>query len=388
MIAVGIQAHWALDYPTEAEAEQTIAELAACTGRVAITELDVNVLPRPGNAQGADLGLRGENSREMDPYREGLPDAVLSEQAERYAMFFRLFLTHSDAIDRVTFWGVDDGRSWHNGWPIRGRTAHSLLFDRSLDPKPAFAAVVESGRRPRRAQLPLTAKPTICFPTFSNPTLLKMSVAIESPDYLDPSLPIADRVSDLLGRMTLEEKAAQMVCVWNKKNDVLLDDEGCFDEQRAKKHFGGGEGLGQVGRPGDTNGGVRPQQYAELTNAIQRFFLENTRLGIPVLFHDESLHGLMAREATNFSQPIGLAATFDTELVRRLYEMTALEARACGAHQLLSPVLDVARDPRWGRVEETFGEDPYLVGEMGLAAVRGVPGGIGGSPMAITSSAR
>ena len=146
--AVGIQAHWALDYPTEAEAEQTIAELAACTGRVAITELDVNVLPRPGNAQGADLGLRGESLREMDPYREGLPDAVLSEQAERYAMFFRLFLTHSDAIDRVTFWGVDDGRSWHNGWPIGGRTAHSLLFDRSLDPKPAFDAVVESAAPP------------------------------------------------------------------------------------------------------------------------------------------------------------------------------------------------------------------------------------------------
>ena len=152
--AVGIQAHWALDYPTEAEAEQTIAELAACTGRVAITELDVNVLPRPGNAQGADLGLRGENSREMDPYREGLPDAVLSEQAERYAMFFRLFLTHSDAIDRVTFWGVDDGRSWHNGWPIRGRTAHSLLFDRSLDPKPAFAAVVESAAAPEEHNCP------------------------------------------------------------------------------------------------------------------------------------------------------------------------------------------------------------------------------------------
>ncbi|CAN0343515.1 unnamed protein product, partial [Ectocarpus sp. 4 AP-2014] len=146
------------------------------------------------------------------------------------------------------------------------------------------------------------------------------------------------------------------------------------DPQRAKEHFGKGGGLGQVGRPADGNGGQAPEAFALLTNAIQQHFQENSRLGIPVQFHDECLHGLAARGATSFAQPIGLAATFNPGLVQRLYEMTACEARACGVHQALTPVVDVARDPRWGRVEETFGEDPYLVGEMGVAAVRGFQG--------------
>lgn len=201
-----------------------------------------------------------------------------------------------------------------------------------------------------------------------------MPAVANQPVYLDATLPIAERVADLLGRMTLEEKAAQMVCVWNEKVEKLLDDKGGFSPDRAAEHFGHGNGLGQVGRPGDAYGGAAPADFAELTNAIQRFFIENSRLGIPVVFHDECLHGLVARDATSFSQPIGLAATFDPELVRRVYEITAREARACGVHQALAPVVDVARDPRWGRVEETFGEDPYLVAELGVAAVRGFQG--------------
>lgn len=201
-----------------------------------------------------------------------------------------------------------------------------------------------------------------------------MSTATSQPPYLDATLPAEKRAADLLGRMTLEEKVAQMQCVWNDKATTLLDDAGRFDPQRAKEHFGHEHGLGQVGRPGDTAGGASPADFATLTNAIQRFFLENSRLGIPVQFHDECLHGLVARDATSFAQPIGLAATFNPELVRRLYEMTAREARACGVHQALTPVVDVARDPRWGRVEETFGEDPFLVGELGRAAVFGFQG--------------
>lgn len=196
--------------------------------------------------------------------------------------------------------------------------------------------------------------------------------------YRDPSLPLADRVADLLSSMSLEEKTAQMVCLWNEKHDKLLDGEGRFSAARAAQHFGHGHGLGQVGRPGDAEGGAAvgksPRETAELTNAIQRYFVENSRLGVPVLFHDECLHGHVATGATSFPQPIGLAATFNRELVRRLYEMTAREARAVGVHQALGPVVDVARDPRWGRVEETFGEDPFLVGEMGVAAVRGLQG--------------
>ena len=192
--------------------------------------------------------------------------------------------------------------------------------------------------------------------------------------------------ADLLARMTLEEKAAQMVGVWQLKTETLVGDDGRFDPAKARRAFADGHGLGQVGRPSDAGGsgsggggiqvhrGRTPRQQAELTNAIQRFFVEEGRLGIPVIFHEECLHGQAAIDATSFPQPIGLAATFDPGLVEALYAMTAEETRSRGAHQALTPVVDVARDPRWGRVEETFGEDPYLVSRLGVAAVRGFQG--------------
>jgi beta-glucosidase len=185
---------------------------------------------------------------------------------------------------------------------------------------------------------------------------------------------VDERTADLLARMTLEEKVAQMLCVWRQKADVLVDEQGRFDPEKARQHFGHGHGLGQVGRPSDAGGGLTARAMAELTNAIQRFFIEESRLGIPVVFHEECLHGHAAREGTSFPQPIGLGATFDPGLVERLYAMTAAEARARGTHQALTPVVDVAREPRWGRVEETFGEDPYLVARLGVAAVRGFQG--------------
>jgi beta-glucosidase len=192
--------------------------------------------------------------------------------------------------------------------------------------------------------------------------------------YRDASLPVAERVADLLERMTLEEKAAQMTCIWQRKADLLLDCQGRFDAEKAAENFGHGHGLGQVGRPSDAAGGRSPRETAELTNAIQRFFVEESRLGIPVFFHEECLHGQAASDSTSFSQPIGLGATFDPALVERLFTMTALEARVRGTHQALTPVVDVARDPRWGRVEEAYGEDPYLVSQLGVAAVRGFQG--------------
>lgn len=191
--------------------------------------------------------------------------------------------------------------------------------------------------------------------------------------FRDSSRPIQERVSDLLSRMTLPEKAAQMVCMWNLKKETLVDEDGRFDAAKAAKHHGTGHGLGQVGRPGDF-GGIGPRETAELTNAIQRYFIENSRLGIPVVFHDECLHGHVGINSISFPQPIGLAAMFNPDLVRRLYAMTAHEARVRGVHQALTPVVDVARDPRWGRVEETFGEDPYLVSRLGIAAVEGFQG--------------
>jgi beta-glucosidase len=199
--------------------------------------------------------------------------------------------------------------------------------------------------------------------------------------YLNPKLAPEKRVTDLLARMSLEEKAAQMMCVWQQKAQTLVDADGNFDLKKATKAFKHGHGIGQVGRPSDAGAlptnprrGRTARGQAELTNAIQKFFLENSRLGIPVIFHEECLHGQAALDGTSFPQPIALAATFNPELVEALYTMTAEEARLRGTHQALTPVVDVARDPRWGRVEETFGEDPYLVSRLGIAAVRGFQG--------------
>ena len=195
-----------------------------------------------------------------------------------------------------------------------------------------------------------------------------------TPAYLNPELPVEQRVADLIDRMTLEEKVAQMTCVWNDKNTTLLNEDGNFDFEIAQKHYSEGYGLGQVGRPSDSGGGKGPKENAELTNAIQKYFMENSRLGIPVFFHEECLHGHAGPGATSFPQPIGLGATFDPDLVRDLFAMTAEEARVRGTHQALTPVVDVAREPRWGRVEETYGEDPYLVSRLGIAAVEGFQG--------------
>jgi beta-glucosidase len=201
------------------------------------------------------------------------------------------------------------------------------------------------------------------------------------PLYKKPEAPAARRVADLIARMTVEEKAAQMMGVWQEKAQKLVDAKGNFDPAKAKLAFKKRLGLGQVGRPSDAGApaaapwmGRTARQMAELTNAIQKFFLENSRLGIPVVFHEECLHGHAARDATSFPQPIGLGATFNPALVEQLFTMTAYEARVRGTHQALTPVVDVARDPRWGRVEETYGEDPFLNTRLGIAAVRGFQG--------------
>src|SRR5438270_1463851 len=186
--------------------------------------------------------------------------------------------------------------------------------------------------------------------------------------YLDPAQPVERRVEDLLGRMTLEEKVAQMLCLWQGKRAITGRD-GRFDPARAPKWFR--IGVGRIERPGEGHGA---RAEAEFTNAIQRWVKDSTRLGIPVLFHEEALHGLEAEQATSFPQAIALASTWNPELVERVFAAAAAEARARGVHQVLAPVIDVARDPRWGRIEETYGEDPYLAARIGVAAVRGFQG--------------
>ena len=210
---------------------------------------------------------------------------------------------------------------------------------------------------------------------------VKNPPAATIPVYKNSAAPAARRVKDLLARMTLEEKAAQMMCIWQEKTTKLLDAAGDFDLKKARAAFKKGHGLGQVGRPSDAGSvpsdagvGKNARETAELANAIQKFFMEHSRLGIPVMFHEECLHGHAAIGATSFPQPIGLGATFNPDLVEKLFTMTAEEARVRGAHQALTPVVDVARDARWGRVEETYGEDPFLNTQLGIAAVRGFQG--------------
>jgi beta-glucosidase len=191
-------------------------------------------------------------------------------------------------------------------------------------------------------------------------------------DYKNPKLSIAERVDDLLSRMTLEEKISQMLCIWGQKKTILFDEEGNLNLDKLALHLP--NGIGQIGRLSDTGGGQDAPGMAQLANSLQKYFIEETRLGIPAIFHEECLHGLVAKDATSYPQPIGLASTFNPDLIERIFTAIASEARARGVHQALTPVLDVARDARWGRVEETFGEDPYLISQMGAAAVKGLQG--------------
>ena len=200
--------------------------------------------------------------------------------------------------------------------------------------------------------------------------------AQEPPAYRDASRPIEQRISDLLGRMTVDEKVAQLVGTWQRNLDMQLPD-GTFDPSKAKALIG--NGIGQIARPSEimATGGRKyrsPREQAVYVNAVQKWLIEQTRLGIPAMFHEEALHGLTASRGTHFPVPMALASSWDPALVERTMTVAAKEARARGAQHVLSPVVDLGRDPRWGRIEETYGEDPYLVSRFGVAAVRGYQG--------------
>ncbi|HZM38401.1 MAG TPA: glycoside hydrolase family 3 N-terminal domain-containing protein, partial [Acidimicrobiales bacterium] len=184
--------------------------------------------------------------------------------------------------------------------------------------------------------------------------------------YRDPSLGVGERVADLLARMSLEEKVAQLGSAWVfQLADGPRLDAAAPDLLR--------HGLGQVTRISGASS-LAAEEAARLANAIQRHLVSSTRLGIPAIVHEEICSGVMARGSTIFPQAIGLASTWEPSLAAELAGAVRAQMRATGAHQGLSPVLDVCRDPRWGRTEETFGEDPYLVSRMGVAFVRGLQG--------------
>ena len=194
--------------------------------------------------------------------------------------------------------------------------------------------------------------------------------------YRDAKLPIEQRLADLISRMTLEEKVAQLEGVWENPafmrtpESRFVDDKGTFLSERAAVLLK--DGIGQMSRPSEVTAG--PREMAEFTNTMQKWVREHTRLGIPVMYHEECLHGHVAPKGTSYPAAIGLASTWDPALIHDVFAATAAEARARGAQECLAPVLDLARDPRWGRTEETYGEDPYLVSRIGVAAIEGFQG--------------
>ncbi len=185
--------------------------------------------------------------------------------------------------------------------------------------------------------------------------------------FRNPNVSTAERVEDLVGRMTLDEKLAQIGSIW--LTELVQSDR--FDAELVAAKLT--HGIGHVTRIGASTG-LRPAASARLMNQIQRVAVERTRLGIPVMVHEEGVAGYCARDATQFPQAVGLASTWDESLLTEVADAIRAQMVAVGARHSLSPVLDVARDPRWGRVEETYGEDPYLVGRMGTAYVRGLQG--------------
>ena len=196
--------------------------------------------------------------------------------------------------------------------------------------------------------------------------------------YQDRAKTVSERVKDLLARMTIEEKIAQMHAFW-----LILSEDGnhrprandeftrSSDPDRIQRLLS--DGLGQITRPLGSHG-VDARQGVRALNRLQQFLCQETRLGIPAISHEECLNGLMARGSTLFPSALAYSSTWNPELIQRIGEIIGREARSVGCHQGLAPVLDVSRDVRWGRTEETFGEDPYLVGVLATRYVRGLQG--------------
>jgi len=201
------------------------------------------------------------------------------------------------------------------------------------------------------------------------PALVFLFGCSEKPSYKDFDLPLNERVELLLSEMTIEEKVQQMQ--W-RNLQLVFDEEGNFIPDSAKKYLENGMGIAGV-----YLFNAEPEVFAKALNELQKFLLEETDPGIPAFIYGEGLHGLMAKDATVFPQAIALASSWDTAMVRKIYDQTAVESRVRGVTDMFSPVVGLGRDPRWGRVDETYGEDPFLVAHMGKAAILGFQGGTG-----------
>ena len=199
--------------------------------------------------------------------------------------------------------------------------------------------------------------------------------------YQNPQLSVEERVNDLIQRMTLEEKVGQLRCTlaWNyytiKGKEVVPSES--FKQDIAEGHIGmlWGTYRADPWTQKSLENGLNPELAAKAGNALQKYVIENTRLGIPMFLAEEAPHGHMAIGTTVFPTGFGMAATWNPSLIERVGEVIGQEIRLQGGHISYGPVLDLAREPRWSRVEETMGEDPVLAGELGSAMVKGLGGG-------------
>ena len=201
------------------------------------------------------------------------------------------------------------------------------------------------------------------------------------PQYKNAKLPIDIRVKDLMGRMKVEEKVAQMLCHWESQAAFRVLDTLTGELNETRLATRAPHGLGEVARPSEGRGtgmGKGPDAYATavLANKIQKYFVEKTRLGIPVMFHEEGLHGNQSKDATVFPTHLALGSTWNEALLGEIYTKVAEEVRLRGGHHVLAPVVDLGRDPRWGRTEETLGEDPYHVSRLAVAEIAAYQGGM------------
>jgi beta-glucosidase len=230
-----------------------------------------------------------------------------------------------------------------------------------------LASAVCGGVACRPAEAPDAGSPSVGASASVAPTA--SAVPGGAVRYRDPHLSPRERAADLLARMTLAEKIAQLETVNWDHTRLDRGKDHAFSPETAGHLIA--NGIGEITRPGDKHDAAGAAEFA---NAVQKYLIEKTRLGIPTTLHEEALHGLVAPGGTSFPQAIALASTFDPGLLEQVFTVAARQARGRGVQHVLAPVVDVARDPRWGRFEETYGEDPYLVSRLGVAAVFGFQG--------------
>ncbi len=279
---------------------------------------------------------------------------------ELWSGWFKEFFQHiednKDVIRAVSYINADwDGQDMWDGWG-QTRIETSPRLKQRWQTKMAESTFINAADNPLQVI------------GFFPPTTRPQSSNVGQPAYQNASLPDADRVADLLSRMTIEEKVAQITGWWFHDERKLQREGSVFKPEFYAKKCP--HGIGELGPLHNLSIDEDVQHYA----AIQEYFRNQTRLGIPAILHDEAAHGFMKFQANSFPAPIGLACSWNTSLLEDIYSCAAQEARSRGVSHVLSPVVDVARELRWGRVDETLGEDPFLVGHLGAAMVRGLQG--------------